>query len=123
MLHMFYVKNRKITLIDCNQLYKYIKYFQLCTIVHNEMFVFSVNLTMHESLDKIERYIISKVREIREAKGVTQEQLSLSIGKNITFISQIEAPSKKAKYNVVHLNEIAKVLNCSPKDFWPDRSL
>jgi transcriptional regulator with XRE-family HTH domain len=78
---------------------------------------------MHESLDKIERYIISKVREIREAKGVTQEQLSLSIGKNITFISQIEAPSKKAKYNVVHLNEIAKVLNCSPKDFWPDRSL
>lgn len=78
---------------------------------------------MHESLEKIERYIILKVREIREAKGITQEQLSLSIGKNITFISQIEAPSKKAKYNIVHLNEISKVLNCSPKDFWPEKPL
>jgi transcriptional regulator with XRE-family HTH domain len=78
---------------------------------------------MHESLEKIERYIIEKVREVRESKGITQEQLSLSLGKNITFISQIEAPSKKAKYNVVHLNEIAKILNCSPKDFWPEKPL
>lgn len=78
---------------------------------------------MHDSLHKIERYIILKVREVREANGITQEQLSLSIGKNITFISQIEAPSKKAKYNIIHLNEIAKILNCSPKDFWPDESL
>lgn len=87
------------------------------------MIVFSLNLTMHESLENIERYIISKVREIREAKGITQEQLSLSIGKNITFISQIEAPSKKAKYNIIHLNEIAKVLNCSTREFWPEKPL
>lgn len=87
------------------------------------MIVFSLNLTMHDSLENIERYIIGKVREIRESKGITQEQLSLSLGKNITFISQIEAPSKKAKYNIVHLNEIAKVLNCSSKDFWPENPL
>ena len=87
------------------------------------MIVFSVNLTMHESLDKIERYIISRVKEIRETKGITQEQLSLSLGKNITFISQIEAPSKKAKYNIIHLNEIAKVLGCSSKDFWPEKPI
>jgi transcriptional regulator with XRE-family HTH domain len=78
---------------------------------------------MHESLNEIERYVISKVREIRETKNVTQEELSLSIGKNITFISQIEAPSKKAKYNVVHLNLIARALDCSPKDFWPEKAL
>ena len=78
---------------------------------------------MHESLDEIERYVISKVREIRETKKITQEELSLSIGKNITFISQVEAPSKKAKYNVVHLNLIAKALDCSPKDFWPEKPL
>nr|WP_288933070.1 helix-turn-helix transcriptional regulator [uncultured Allomuricauda sp.] len=75
---------------------------------------------MHESLDEIERYIISRVREIREAKDVTQEELSLAIGKNIGFISQIEAPSKKAKYNTIHLNLIAIALECSPKDFWPE---
>ncbi len=78
---------------------------------------------MHESLNEIEKYVISKVKEIRETKKITQEDLSLSIGKNIGFISQIEAPSKKAKYNIVHLNLIAKVLNCSPKDFWPEKPL
>lgn len=78
---------------------------------------------MNESLDEIERYIILKIREIRESKRITQEELSLSIGKNIGFISQIEAPSKKAKYNIIHLNLIAKVLGCSPKDFWPENSI
>lgn len=78
---------------------------------------------MHSSLEKIERYIISRIKEIREEKNITQEQLSLAIGKNITFISQIEAPSKKAKYNIIHLNLIAKVLECSPKDFWPENPL
>lgn len=97
--------------------------FKICTIVHNISQVFCVNLIMHESLDEIEKYLILKVREIRETKGFTQEQLSLSIGKNITFISQIEARSKKAKYNVITLNLIAKVLNCSPKDFWPEEAI
>jgi transcriptional regulator with XRE-family HTH domain len=78
---------------------------------------------MHNSLEKIERYIILRVKELREEKNITQEQLSLAIGRNITFISQIEAPSKKAKYNIIHLNLIAKVLECSPKDFWPENPL
>lgn len=78
---------------------------------------------MHDSLEKIELYVITRVKEIREEKKITQEQLSLAIGKNITFISQIEAPSKKAKYNIIHLNLIAKVLECSPKDFLPDTPL
>lgn len=78
---------------------------------------------MHSSLDKIERYIITRVKGIRESKGISQEVLSLAIGKGSSFISDIEAPSKKAKYNVVHLNLIAKALGCSPKDFWPDKSI
>tara|TARA_R110000850_G_scaffold50069_2_gene123065 strand:+ start:162 stop:398 length:237 start_codon:yes stop_codon:yes gene_type:complete len=78
---------------------------------------------MHQSLEEIERFVISKVREIREIKNFTQEDLSLAIGKNISFISQIEAPSKKAKYNIIHLNLIAKALDCSPKDFWPEKAI
>jgi transcriptional regulator with XRE-family HTH domain len=76
---------------------------------------------MHSSLEEIERFVIAKVKEKRESQGITQEELSLSLGKNIGFISQIEAPSKKAKYNIIHLNEIAKILKCSPKDFLPDQ--
>lgn len=78
---------------------------------------------MHESLDEIERFIIKKVRELREKKEFTQVSLSLALGKSTTFISDIEAPSKKAKYNIKHLNDIAKILECSPKDFWPDKPL
>lgn len=78
---------------------------------------------MHESLSEIEKYIITRVREIRESKGLSQVSLSLSLGKSTTFISDIEAPSKKAKYNVKHLNDIAKILECSPKDFWPEKPL
>jgi ribosome-binding protein aMBF1 (putative translation factor) len=78
---------------------------------------------MHESLDEIERFVIIRVKEIRERKGINQVSLSLAIGKSTTFISDIEAPSKKAKYNIKHLNEIAKILECSPKDFWPDKPL
>lgn len=40
-----------------------------------------------------------------------------------SFISQVEDPSKRAKYNINHLNKIAEIFNCSPKDFWPDKAL
>lgn len=78
---------------------------------------------MNESLEEIERYVIKRVKEIRESKSITQEDLSLSIGKNIGFISQIEAPSKKAKYNLIHLNLIAIALGCSIKDFFPNEPI
>lgn len=78
---------------------------------------------MNESLDEIERYVIRRIKEIREYKSITQEELSLSIGKNIGFISQIEAPSKKAKYNLIHLNLIAIALGCSIKEFLPDEPI
>lgn len=76
-----------------------------------------------ERVTTIELYIISRVREVRKEKGFTQERLSLSLGKGVGFIGDIEAPSKKAKYNIIHLNEIAKILCCSPKDFWPKHPL
>ncbi|MFT3793760.1 helix-turn-helix domain-containing protein [Flavobacterium sp.] len=74
-------------------------------------------------LTEIELYIIQRVKEIRESRGLTQLDLSTRMGKGVGFIGDIEAPSKKAKYNIKHLNEIAKILECSPKDFWPEKAL
>ncbi len=34
---------------------------------------------MNESLDEIERYVIKRVKEIREAKNITQEELSFPL--------------------------------------------
>lgn len=78
---------------------------------------------MHESLDEIERYIIAKVKEIREEKRISQASLSLAIGKSTTYISDIEAQSKTAKYNIKSLNLIAIALGCSIKDFMPDEPI
>jgi len=74
-------------------------------------------------LEEIEKYIIKRVKEMREINNLTQMELSLRLGKAVGFIGDIEAPSKKAKYNIKHLNAIAKVFNCSPKDFWPNKPL
>jgi transcriptional regulator with XRE-family HTH domain len=78
---------------------------------------------MKNGLSEIELYIIQKVRTFRIKQGLTQEQLSLKLDKGVGFIGDIEAPSKKAKYNIKHLNDIAKILGCSPKDFWPEKPI
>jgi transcriptional regulator with XRE-family HTH domain len=74
-------------------------------------------------LTEIEIYIIERVKEIREVQGMTQMDLSLRLGKGVGFIGDIEAPSKTAKYNIKHLNDLAKIFGCSPKDFWPEKPL
>lgn len=78
---------------------------------------------MENNLTEIEKYIIQRVKEIRKANNLTQEQLSLKLDKGVGFIGDIESSSKKAKYNIKHLNEIAKIFDCSPKDFWPEKPL
>lgn len=75
---------------------------------------------MHDSLDQIEQYIIKRIKDIREEKGISQTSLSLAIGKSTSYISDIEAQSKTAKYNIKSLNLIAIALGCSIKDFFPD---
>lgn len=40
-----------------------------------------------------------------------------------SFVSHIESKNRRAKYNLNHLNEIAVILECSPKDFWLDKPL
>ena len=74
----------------------------------------------------IEQYIIDRVREKREEKCMTQEKLAFALGfESQGYISKIESVSENYddSYNVNHLNEIAKVLKCSPKDFWPENPL
>jgi len=46
--------------------------------------------------------------------------LSQKLGLSDSFISHVESETRRAKYNINHLNEIALILECSPKDFWPE---
>ena len=76
---------------------------------------------MIKNLTSIDLFIIDAVKKRREALNITPNKLSVMIGLNRNFIYRIETLEYKEKYTPHHLNEIAKVLDCSIADFYPPR--
>lgn len=72
---------------------------------------------------KIEKYIIQKVREKRIEFGFTQIVLSQKLNMSDSFVGHVETPRRRAKYNVNHLNSLAKIFKCSPREFMPEKPL
>jgi len=72
---------------------------------------------------EIDQYVIDKVRELRKDKKISQRDLANLLDMSYGFIGDVESPKEPAKYNLSHLNEIAKVFKCSIKDFLPDKPL
>ena len=70
---------------------------------------------------KIELYIIEKVKERRIQLKMSQSDLAFKLGVSYGFIGQVESPNFPAKYNVNHLDKLAFIFSCSPKDFLPDK--
>jgi len=68
-------------------------------------------------------YIINKVREMREKQEMTQASLSHALNMADSFVSNVESLKRRDKYNVNHLNQLAKIFKCSPKDFLPEKPL
>ena len=72
----------------------------------------------------IDSYVIDRVRERRLELKVSQEDLSMMAGfESDGFVGQAESPNYDKKYNIDHLNEFAKILNCSPRDFLPENPI
>ncbi len=70
----------------------------------------------------IEQYVIDRIRDIRIERGISQRELADMIDVSFGFIGKVESTSKRAKYNLQHINDIAKAFNMSPKDLMPDSS-
>lgn len=70
-------------------------------------------------LAPIDKYVIEKVKEKRIEKGLSQSQLAFELNISNGVIGKIESGKYEKKYNVAQLNEIAKVLDCSIRDFFP----
>lgn len=68
----------------------------------------------------IELYVINKVREMRMSINISQADLAHRLNLSVGFIGHIENPKHRAKYNLNHINELAKIFGCSVKDFLPD---
>lgn len=72
----------------------------------------------------IDQHIIDTVRDIRKKLKISQETIAYELGfESKAYIGAIESmdPSRLECYNCKHLNDLAKLFKCSPKDFWPEK--
>lgn len=74
-------------------------------------------------ISKVEQYVIDKVKQKRNKLKISQADLASYLDKSEGFIGNVENPKYRAKYNITLLNDIAKLLKCSPRDFLPKEPL
>lgn len=72
---------------------------------------------------KIDQYVINKVKERRLEKNISQADLAYELGMSVGFIGKVESSKYTSHYNIKHLNQLAKILECSPQDFLPKKPL
>lgn len=70
---------------------------------------------------EIELYTARKVKERRLKLKISQRYLADCLNINQRYISKIENPKYPEAYNVDHLNDIAVILECSTRDFFPEK--
>jgi len=56
------------------------------------------------------------IKELREEKGLTQEQLAQKAGASTSYISKIEAPNYKKSFSLEIVFEICQVLGEEEKE-------
>ena len=74
-------------------------------------------------LSELDKYVISKVKEIRIKQNLSQADLAFKIDITPGFIGKVESEKSKSKYNLNHINLISKALDISPKDLMPNTYL
>ena len=72
---------------------------------------------------KIERYVIQEVKKKRKALKMSQVDLSHSLDLDSSFVGHVENTAKRDKYNLNHINALAAIFNCSPRDFLPEKAV
>jgi transcriptional regulator with XRE-family HTH domain len=72
---------------------------------------------------KIDLYVIQKVKEKRLENNFSQAYVAYELNMSVGFIGQVESVKYPAHYNIKHLNDLAKILKCSPQDFLPKKPL
>ncbi|HEY0667632.1 MAG TPA: helix-turn-helix transcriptional regulator [Sphingobacteriaceae bacterium] len=86
--------------------------------------VFILSYLMSKQLKSdIEFFVIMKIKEKRELAKLSQSELATRLDVSNGFIGQVESSKHPAKYNLNHINKLAKIFDCSPKDFLPDTAI
>ena len=74
-------------------------------------------------LSKVEAFVVQIVKDKRIEAGFSQIALSQKLNMSDSFVGHVETPKRRAKYNINHINALAKIFKCSPKDFLPEKPL
>ncbi|KAA6334843.1 hypothetical protein EZS27_016885 [termite gut metagenome] len=72
---------------------------------------------------EIDLYTSNVMRNKRLEKGWTQRQLSGYMGISSIFINNIESVRKPDKLNLYHINLLAEIFDCSPREFLPEKPI
>lgn len=75
------------------------------------------------NISKIEQHIIDFVIKLRNEKNLKQEDIANVLNVSRVFITNIENPENRAKYNINHINLLADHFGMSPQDFLPKKPL
>lgn len=66
--------------------------------------------------------VIKRTVEIREKK-YTQRDIANYLKVSAGYIGQVESKNSSSMYTYNQLNQIAKLLKCSPQDFFPENPI
>ena len=74
-------------------------------------------------ISEIDQYVIDFVIKLRDKHNLKQEDIANVLNVKRTFITNIESPKNRAKYNLSHIDKLADHFGLSPRDFLPEESL
>ncbi len=91
-----------------------------CTVPTHDSIL---SLTHRQVKSAIDLYVIQKVKDKRIESNLSQADVAFELNISVGFIGKVESNKYPAHYNIKHLNQLSKILKCSPQDFLPKKPL
>lgn len=68
---------------------------------------------------KIDLFVITRIKERRMQKNISQRGLAAILDSSPSFIGQVESEKFDVKYSVHQVFLVAQFFECSPAEFFP----
>ena len=76
-----------------------------------------------EYITPVDQFVIDFVKELRDKKKLTQQDLANILGVSRSYIRDIESTNSAAKFNIRNINTLADHFGLSPRAFLPEKAL
>ena len=71
----------------------------------------------------IENYVVAYAKTLRVEAKMTQAELAFKLNVSTGFVGKVESKISTSKYNLNHINQMAKIFEVSPQSFLPSNFL